>query len=347
MGRGSWATTEFWGAANARKPYAAKQEVLRRPPIRGISTNRDYRGESNGMDGKTLRVRETKGATKLATLLGRETVEGIVQEQTRGKRRTKRTARKQGRLGMQWSYGVTTVLERLGDLLPRTLHSLALAGFGEPRLFIDGVRDRTDYEHFDLPITTRYPRVHVYPNWILSAWELYTRNPKAEYYAIFQDDFVTVRNLRLYLEKQEYPGKGYLNLYTFQGNERIVEGKQPGWYEAFTLNGKSGGFQSGRGAVALVFNRDAMIALLDSGYLAKRMQGGLHRDKGGCKNGLSRVFTHVDGAIVTAMNTVGYREYVHSPSLVQHLGDRSSIGTRGMTKAKTYPGEDFDAMDWL
>lgn len=251
-------------------------------------------------------------------------------------------------MNTKWAYGVTTVPERLGDLLPRTLHSLALAGFGQPRLFVDGVRDTIDYEHFDLPITVRYPRSHVYPNWILTAWELYTRNHEAEFYAIFQDDFITVRNLRHYLERQIYPPNGYLNLFTFQKrNEGIIKGKLPGWYEAFTLDNELGGLQGGRGAVALVFNRDAMITLLDSGYFALRMQKPQHRDQGPTKNGLPRAYTHVDGAIVTAMNIKGYREYIHAPSLVQHIGKRSSTGSCQMPMAKSFPGEDFDALELL
>lgn len=249
---------------------------------------------------------------------------------------------------MRWSYGVTTVPERLGSLLPKTLHSLSVGGFGQPRLFVDGVRDDVDYRHFDLPVTTHYPKLHAYPNWVLAAWELYTSNCLADFYAIFQDDLICVRNLRQYIERCEYPPKGYLNLFTFQkNNERIIEGKLPGWYQAFTLDGKWDGWQGGRGAVGLVFNRDAMIALLDSGYLARRMRKSEHRDKGGEKGGLPRAYSHLDGAIVTAMNMVGYREYIHAPSLLQHMGPKSTLGSVGLGIAKTFPGEDFDALDLL
>jgi hypothetical protein len=210
---------------------------------------------------------------------------------------------------------------------------------------VDGAENDSDYREFGLPVTTRWPRVHVYPNWVLSAWELYARNHEADYFALFQDDFVTVKNLRGYLEECRYPGKVYLNLYTFQGNERVVHGKDVGWYEAFTQNGKPGGLQCGRGAVGLVFDRAAMIALLDSGYLARRMKQ--HEETGSGKNGLPRAYTHADGGIVTAMNLMGYREYVHSPSLIQHLGVQSTTGTTGLMQAKTFPGEDFDALDWL
>jgi len=248
---------------------------------------------------------------------------------------------------MKWAYGVTTVPERLDALLPQTLHSLALAGFGEPRLFVDGAETDVDYRHFDLPITTRFPHVHAYPHWVLSAWELYLRSPEADRYAIFQDDLLAVRHLRQYLERTPYPANGYLNLYTFQeSNETLVRDKPPGWYEASTLD-KSEQWQTGRGAVGLVFDRAAMIALLDSGYLARRFHDYQGRDKGGTKNGLPRAYSRIDGAVVTAMNLNEWREYIHAPSLIQHTGKRSSLGSAKMPTAKTFPGETFDATEWI
>jgi hypothetical protein len=254
-----------------------------------------------------------------------------------------------------WSYGVTTVPSRIGDLLPQTLHSLALAGFGEPRLFVDGVQGGSDvdYRKFDLPVTIRDNSVHLYPHWVLSAWELYFRNPWAEYYAIFQDDFVAVKNMRLYIEAVPYPERGYLNLFTFLHlNEAVIKGKPPGWYEAGSLNGLPGGPQAGHGAVALVFRKDAMIALLDSGYLATRVQDHLRKgkDKQPEKNGLPRAFTHADGGIVTAMNmhpNGPWREYVHAPSLVQHQGHKSTTGSGILPQARSFPGVEFDALDFL
>ena len=42
---------------------------------------------------------------------------------------------------MKWAYGITTVPSRRENLFERTLQSLAVAGFDNPRLFVDGVDD--------------------------------------------------------------------------------------------------------------------------------------------------------------------------------------------------------------
>jgi hypothetical protein len=225
-----------------------------------------------------------------------------------------------------WEYGVTTVIERIGDLLPRTLASLSAAGFDKPRLFVDGQEDGSRYEKFGLPVTTRYPKVRTAGNWILSLWELYLRNPKADRYAIFQDDFVTYRNLRSYLNLCEYPSKGYWNLLSFMQNESIVN-ESKGWVPAKKL--------TGRGAVALVFDKDAVQVLLSSPHMSKRAENP------------SRGHKVIDGAIVQAFHNMEWNEYIHSPSLVQHTGLESSMGNSRHPLAKSYRGEDFDAMDFI
>lgn len=229
---------------------------------------------------------------------------------------------------------MTTVLSRLDDLLPRTLASLAAAGFDQPRLFVDGERDVSVYiDRFGLEVTNRYPLLRTFGNWWLALAELYVRTPLADRYAVFQDDFVTYRNLRLYLEACPYPVRGYWNLYTFPVNQALCPAGHTGWYPSNQL---------GKGAVALVFDRETVLTLLASRYMAERPQD-LHRGH-----------RSVDGGIVTALTQVGWREYVHSPSLVQHTGLHSSMGNdRCKGKHTPFPlapswrGEGFDALDLL
>lgn len=243
-----------------------------------------------------------------------------------------------------WSYGLTTVPARRGDLLPRTLASLAAAGFDRPRLFVDGANHEMAGGYaaeFRLPVTAREPALRTAGNWWLALAELYVREPAADRYAVFQDDLVTVRNLRAYLDRLPYPEGGYLNCLSFLNNEQIVHGKPPGWYEASLLS-RGGGpeyhgkrAQTGRGAVALVFSREAVQALLSSPDFVQRPVD-VHMG-----------WRRVDGGIVTAMNKQGWREMVHSPSLVQHTGDVSSMGNRRHPQAMTFPGEQHDALTWL
>jgi hypothetical protein len=226
---------------------------------------------------------------------------------------------------VKWAYGVTTVPERREELLPKTLDSLCDAGFGNPRLFVDGENDIRRYDQFSLEVTLRYPKIRVFGNWFLSLIELYIREPNADRYAVFQDDFITYRNLREYLERTEYPDKSYLNLYTFPCNQQRCKEK-PGWYLSD---------QFGKGAVALVFNRLAVQALITSQHMVDRP---LDPRRG---------WRAVDGGIVSGMTKAGFKEYIHNPSLVQHTGDKSSMGNKAHQKALSFRGEDFDALELL
>lgn len=245
---------------------------------------------------------------------------------------------------MQWAYGVTTVPRRRADLLPATLDSLRAAGFDKPHLFVDGAtsRDATWYEdHFQLSVTSHYPALRVFSHWMLSAAELYARNPHAKRFAIFQDDIMVCRNLRAYLEDCPYPERGYLNLYTALENEEVIAGKPYGWYEAADVPGRNKPKyhgrvgQGGKGALGLVFDRQTLTTLLGSQKIILRP-----RDVDGWRR--------LDGAIVTALNTEGWREYIHNPSLVQHRGMVSTILTkRPQPLARTFPGPDTDALQFL
>lgn len=237
---------------------------------------------------------------------------------------------------IRWGYGVTTVKERCGDLLPKTLKSLKAGGFDQPRIFLD---DPNDFSlGLDLEVTYRTPRIRTFGNWSLGLWELFIRNPAADRYAMFQDDFVTCKNLRQYLERIPYPEKGYLNLYTFPSNQELAQGRI-GFYEARELDsgnvfhGKKQ--QTGRGAVALVFSKDAVIALFSElHFITKPVEA-------------AEPWRRVDGCVVNAMNKAGYREFVHNPSLVQHTGKDSSMGSRPHLQAPSFRGEDFDLLELL
>lgn len=233
----------------------------------------------------------------------------------------------------RWAYGLTTVPERRDTLFPRTLQSLRLAGFPNPRVFCDGGIDPRPYEDMGLEVTLRHPKVKAFGNWILALWELYLRDPRADRYALFQDDVIFVRNLREYLDRQPFPEKGYWNLFSFmKANEALISGKPTGWHESD---------QYGRGALALVFNRAAVVQMLSAHCTAMKPQHASRGDR------------RIDGAVVTALAPKHrqpggvFTEFIHNPSLVQHIGDKSAIGNHNQPKAMTFPGEEFDALSLL
>jgi len=142
---------------------------------------------------------------------------------------------------------------------------------------------------------------------------------------MFQDDFVTYRNLRAYLDSCSYPAKGYWNLYTFPHNQGRCKGK-PGWFLSDQL---------GKGAVAIVFNNEAARLLLGHQRMIDRI---LNPDRG---------WQFIDGGIVEAMKQAGWSEYVHNPSLVQHTGDVSTMNKKRHAKAISFRGEDFNAEEMI
>lgn len=227
---------------------------------------------------------------------------------------------------LDWAYGVTTVPERRGNLLNQTLTSLVDAGFANPRLFVDGGKINWSDE-FSLAVTCRFPRIRCAGNWILSLWELYIRQPLADRYVIFQDDLIAYKNLRQYLEQSPYPERGYCNLYTCTQNQRLSPGK--GWFPSN---------QKGKGAVALMFSLPAVVTLLCQPHLVKRCQPAVSDPE--------RYWQNIDGGVVDSMAQAGWQEYCHDPSLVQHMGQRSTMG--GVSHpAPAWRGEGFDALSLI
>jgi hypothetical protein len=231
---------------------------------------------------------------------------------------------------LTWAYGVTTVPARRGTLLPRTLESLRRAGFTRPRLFIDGADGKTlaSYEEeFGLDCTARNPATLVHGNWWLALQELFIRRPDSDRYAIFQDDISCVMNLRRYLSSIDHSRKGYLNLYTWAANqEHAPPPSIAGFYPANL---------KGWGALGLVFTQEAVLELLKSEWMLLRPKSA---DRG---------WKALDGGVWEAMTRVGYREFVHSPSLLQHTGRDSTICNGKQGESPTYAGDDFDAMTLL
>lgn len=246
---------------------------------------------------------------------------------------------------MRWVAGLTTVPSRRSTTLPRTLSSLADAGFDSPRLFVDGDDDTKSWQaEFSLEVTTRLPALRPFGNWLASLWELYLRDPKADRYAMFQDDFLAYPNLRHYLESCEYPQRGYLNLYTFRDNEDLIRDKPTGWLKSRLLCSNENsplykgpkGLQNGRGALALVFDHEAVTTLLIQPNMIKKPQD------------TRRGHKSIDGAVVTAMNYAGWSEYIHNPSLVQHIGTDSTIRDKPWKEeAQSWRGDCFDAMELM
>jgi len=232
---------------------------------------------------------------------------------------------------VKWSYGITSVPERFKNgYLQRTIESLKVAGFDNPVIFLDGAplhQSLKIEEKLGLEVVPRTTKIRGYGNWVLTLWELLVREPQADRFAIFQDDCVTYKNLKKYLEIIPYPGTGYLNLYTFPENLKIApKTGRPGFFKAN---------QWGRGAVATVFDRNGVNTILSHPHMVKK-PGSRHGHKS------------IDGALSeSTRRTKNFQEWCHRPSLVQHIGDRSAMGNSPQKKADSFKGEAFDALSLL
>jgi hypothetical protein len=224
---------------------------------------------------------------------------------------------------MKWAYGVTTVPARKDDLLPRTLASLANAGFESPRLFVDGCNDPSGYSAFGLEVTVRSPKIRTVGNWVLGMTELYFREPNADRYVIFEDDIIACRNMRQYLEAYPYLDNAYYNLYTSKRNHDFIPASM-GWHRSN---------QRGNGALALAFDNKTIQTLLWHPRFARQIQNP------------ATGWKLLDGGILLSMREAGWSEYVHNPSLVQHVGTVSSMGNPEYPPSPSFRGESFDAME--
>lgn len=247
---------------------------------------------------------------------------------------------------VKWAYGIITVPERIQSTLPDSIRTLEQAGFDYPTLFIDGAT--CGYGTYDrLPKVYRKDRIGVYGNWVLSLYELYIKNPTANYFALFQDDIIACRNIKQYVENT-FPTDGYLNLYTFPENE--VQRPTPdftGWYQSPYANG-SWVYQTARGAQGIVLHKHAVMDLLSNRSIVDRVQ-----DK-------HIGWRSIDGAIGIALNNDGWKEYVHYPSLLQHTGLTCTFNKRAnatfkettykifewhpTTLSQSFKGEEFDCL---
>jgi len=238
---------------------------------------------------------------------------------------------------MRWSYGVTTTLERRHTLLPKTLASLAAAGFDDPLIGVDGCDQCETYRELGRMFTTRKYLGNNFANWFLTALEVYLRDPFAERYAMFEDDFLISAGAKAYLEQTTGDPRAYYNLFTRPETQQRVKPDYTGW---FLTN------QEGFGAVALVFSQTAFRALLcEPGMLLHPKNQQMNPNK---KFGqLARGKEYVDGCIVSALSHHGILEFCHSPSIVQHVGMDSSSGHRQYPQATTFRGEEFDLRSLL
>lgn len=204
----------------------------------------------------------------------------------------------------QWSVGVTTA-PRASATLSQCLESLQMAGWSRPRLFAEPETEIPS-RWADLPITLRDTRLGAFPNWYLGLAELLMREPDADAYFMIQDDSILATNLRTYLERMLWPGPsvGVVSVYCpAHSSVNRDDGFHPlcdGW--------------RAWGALAYIFPRESALELLgDVEVLRHRFEG----PNGGLRN--------IDSVVGAWCERADRGYFVHVPSLVQHVGETSTL----------------------
>ena len=213
-------------------------------------------------------------------------------------------AHRSGPLIRHWAVGVTTAPRQV-PTLSECLAGLARAGWPTPRIFVDGnVSIPQEFAH--LPQTVREPRMGAWPSYYLALAELLMRHPQADAYLLVQDDALVCDDgeLRVYLEDVLWPGKraGIASLFC----SRAYTQPRAGWYS----------FQGAWvwGALAFVFSREAAQQFLaDLAVVQHRWTRS--------RNPLA----DIDWRIGQWAWQNDVPLYYPTPSLVQHIGDVSSL----------------------
>jgi hypothetical protein len=232
-----------------------------------------------------------------------------------------RGVRQGPRIG-KWAVGVTTAPRRQ-ETLPWCLDSLARAGWSSPRLFIDsGVEVAERFSH--MPVTRREPGLGAWPNYYLGLAELLMREPTADAYFMVQDDsiFYDREDLGAYLEAALWPDDpvGAVSLYC----PKTYTQPEPGWHVRADL--------WVYGALAFVFPREsAKRFIADLAVLEHRWS---QRNEGRAQ---------IDLTVGHWAQRSELPIYYPTPSLVQHIGDTSTLWPRaralGDRKADRFAGD--------
>jgi hypothetical protein len=213
-------------------------------------------------------------------------------------------ALRHGRPVKSWAIGVTTA-PRIQPVLATCLDSLGRAGWKRPHLFIDSAVN-VPAPHDRLPCTFRDERVGAWANYYLSLAELLHCHPQADAYMVVQDDalFYDCESLAAYLETVFWPGKSacMVSLYCSKADTAAT----PGWHSNDRL------MQSG--PLALAFPRELASAFLtDREVFEHRWQ----RDE--------LAATSIGDVISLWAYKRSIPVWLPTPSLVQHVGDTSTI----------------------
>ncbi|MBR9800815.1 hypothetical protein GYB59_03545 [bacterium] len=164
-------------------------------------------------------------------------------------------------------------------------------------------------------LTKRDQKLGAFPNWYLGLTEMYLRNPHCEAYAMFQDDLLLAPATRDYLEDSLWPAPeiGVVSLYCPSHEHRpdFIGFRAIDWgWKAW-------------GALAYVFSNPGIRTFLSDRLVLDHRH---HGPADGARN--------IDSVVGSWCKRTGLPYLVHVPSLVQHVGNASTIWPFGTASGK-------------
>lgn len=223
----------------------------------------------------------------------------------------------------RWAVGVTTAPRRAPTLHP-CLRSVIAAGWPSPHLFMDGEVDvPAEFSH--LARTLRAPALGARQSYYLAIAELLERHPDAQALLIVQDDAYWPSHLpmREYLERCLWPGS------------------EPGLVSAWCCTddtaAESGWHLRDRpwrlGAVAFIYSREAAERFVGDPLIQQQCSCHPENPSGG-----------ISSLVGDWAARAGVPVYYPTPSLVQHLGEVSTIWENsravGVRRASRFIGDE-------
>jgi GT2 family glycosyltransferase len=241
----------------------------------------------------------------------------------------------------RWACGMTTA-PRPVPTLSRSIDSLRTAGFGPFHLFAEPGTTLANLPA-DTTVHRRPQRLGVWQNLVQSLRDLLALHPEADTIALFQDDVVSLRDVREWLEHDLWPSPrtGCVSIYS------------PDWhgYEAAGVEAvrRIRGTQI-MGACGLIFPRHAVERIL-AHPLSTTWRGCYDKNQF-VENPVHRKAS--DTFVGHVLSELGLEKFAYSPSLLQHFADTSAIGHphpsqrldgKYYRKSVLFAGEDRSAFD--
>lgn len=225
---------------------------------------------------------------------------------------------------MKWNVSITTC-RRNQNLLSSTLSCIEAAGWQNYTVYAEpGSCDS------DGPRVDRLRNFGCWTNWICALFEAFQLDVDADLFAIFEDDIQICKNVRPYLDAI-LPSLGLFGaiaLYTPSHLKKSAFGLQCIHDESY-MGARMWGTQG------IVFTSESLAS-----FLTYRSTVMFRRE------GLGVVNKNRDSALGMWAKQSCKKVYYHTPSLVQHVGNESTI-QHAFHESEDFAGADFDAMSLL